>query len=216
MIILIRRGNEKDFDPSKMRPGEFAFMLDSKKVLATFAAGDVKQLATYQDMKTDILAVTDEIIKDLTSGVDAAETEALRVASDLEAKRDSGFFNGLDGNINKVLWQGDMTGGFQYTFPQSIAPFISRNFFLLVNGYFESVNDGYKLTNGGMLIGFHADGTNPYTSYAYAGQSNNDPWAYAGIQISHNTLFVTPNKFANSGKGYIYHVTEVVHVGITY
>ena len=89
MIILIRIGNEKDFDPSKMRPGEFAVMLDTKKVFATFTAGDVKQLATIEDMKSllnatnEQFAALQELLKQLESG------GAASILADLaQAKKD--------------------------------------------------------------------------------------------------------------------------------
>jgi|GEM_PF-3788472 len=46
MAIQMRRGNESDFDASKMQPGEFAVSTDQKKVRIAFASGDVKELAT--------------------------------------------------------------------------------------------------------------------------------------------------------------------------
>lgn len=72
MAIQIRRGNIQDFDSSKLLPGEWAVSLDNKKVFIAFAPGDTKQMATYEDMITDIQDATQEIIDNLTAGVDEA------------------------------------------------------------------------------------------------------------------------------------------------
>lgn len=58
MAIVMRQGEYADFVPSKMRPGEWAVVLaddpvvpDGKSVFIAFAAGNVKRMATYEDMK---------------------------------------------------------------------------------------------------------------------------------------------------------------------
>lgn len=65
MAIQVRRGLEADFDPTKMRPGEWAVTLDAdtKKqiVRMCFKAGVVKRLGTYEDFKAQIKEATAEI-----------------------------------------------------------------------------------------------------------------------------------------------------------
>ena len=49
MAIQHRRGADKDFDPQKVLPGEFAVTTDgTRKVYVAFAAGDVKELSTEE------------------------------------------------------------------------------------------------------------------------------------------------------------------------
>ena len=49
MAIQHRRGADKDFDPQKMLPGEFAVTIDgTRKVYVAFAAGDVEELSTEE------------------------------------------------------------------------------------------------------------------------------------------------------------------------
>lgn len=68
MAIVMRQGEYGDFIPSKMLAGEWAVVLaddpivpDGKSVFIAFAAGDVKRMATYEDMKDLIGEATDDI-----------------------------------------------------------------------------------------------------------------------------------------------------------
>lgn len=76
MAIQIRRGLEKDFKPEKMLPGEMAVTTDTKKIFATFAPGDCKQMATYEDMEADIREATGDIVQELTEGVNSVIVQA--------------------------------------------------------------------------------------------------------------------------------------------
>lgn len=111
MAITMRRGLYGDFDPNKMLPGEWAVVLandpvvqDGKSVFICFSAGNVKRMATYEDMVAQFGNMTADIINQLTSEVNAvvivaneAAEYAENVAEDLEARRDSGEFNGPPG-----------------------------------------------------------------------------------------------------------------------
>lgn len=60
--IQHRRGADKDFDASKMLPGEFAVTTDgSRKVLAAFGPGDVKELASAEDIEETAKTAMKEI-----------------------------------------------------------------------------------------------------------------------------------------------------------
>lgn len=83
MAIQTRRGAYDDFDPAKMLPGELATVTsgdpganDGRSVYACFAAGDVKRMATYEDMQENINAVTAGIQSQLTAAVNQAVSEA--------------------------------------------------------------------------------------------------------------------------------------------
>ena len=83
MAIQTRRGIYDDFEPAKMLPGELATVTsgdpganDGRSVYACFAAGDVKRMATYEDMQENINAVTAEIQSQLTAAVNQAVSEA--------------------------------------------------------------------------------------------------------------------------------------------
>ena len=59
MAIQNRRGNYTDFDPAKMKPGEIAVVQsndpvagDGKAVYMAFAAGDVKRMATHDELSS--------------------------------------------------------------------------------------------------------------------------------------------------------------------
>lgn len=74
MAIQTRRGAYDDFDPAKMLPGELATVTsgdpgadDGRSVYACFAAGDVKRMATYEDMQENISQATQDIQEDFTA-----------------------------------------------------------------------------------------------------------------------------------------------------
>ena len=119
MAIQVRRGNYADFDPDKMLPGEWACVLasdpvvqDGKSVFICFSAGNVKRMATYDDMVQQFGDMTDDIVNQLTSQVNAvivvaneAAENANDVAEDLIARRDAGEFDGppgKDGVVNVI------------------------------------------------------------------------------------------------------------------
>lgn len=51
VTIQMRRGLESQMDKSKFLPAEFGATTDTKKLFFAFGAGDVQQLATYQNME---------------------------------------------------------------------------------------------------------------------------------------------------------------------
>lgn len=92
MAIQSRRGSYGDFNPDKMLPGEWASVLkddpkaqDGKAVYMCFSAGDVKRMATYEDMKNNIQEATAEIIeqakKEVTEDTKAAKESAAQAES---------------------------------------------------------------------------------------------------------------------------------------
>lgn len=134
MAICVRRGSYADLDPNKLKPGEWAVVLaqdphcrDGKAVYICFSAGNTKRMATYEDMIEQFGAITDDIVRELTEGINAviviantaasnantqaeaarsgasaaesAATHAMSVADDLEARWAAGEFNGSEGPI---------------------------------------------------------------------------------------------------------------------
>ena len=65
MGIYVRKGMEADFDPEKMKPGEWAVSINSdrkkQKIWMCFAPGVVKRMGTYEDFVDQIENATDEI-----------------------------------------------------------------------------------------------------------------------------------------------------------
>ena len=68
MAIQMRRGQQVNFNPSLLEPGEFAVSLDTKRVYACFTKGVVLQLATADNL--------DELIRAVEEYADDAETAA--------------------------------------------------------------------------------------------------------------------------------------------
>lgn len=93
MAIQNRRGKWSDFDPSKLKPGEWAVVLNGdpdsqngESVYMCFNAGSVKRMATYDDMVQNIKNITDNIEQEFTQSLqdalDAAETELNEMVED--------------------------------------------------------------------------------------------------------------------------------------
>ena len=86
MAIKLRRGAYADFDPSKMDEAEVAVVQsgdpssnDGKAAYLAFTPGQVKRLATHEDIQNEVAMATDDIATNLTQQIEAA------VADDLEA-----------------------------------------------------------------------------------------------------------------------------------
>lgn len=134
MAVTMRKGAYEDLDPDKMLPAEWAIVLsgdpivsDGKSAFICFAAGDVKRMATYEDMVQQFNDINDLLIVELTEGVNTATTnansateyanragnnayskaqeaelaanEAAAIADDLDARLESGEFTGPVGPV---------------------------------------------------------------------------------------------------------------------
>ena len=91
MAIQYRRGQWSDFDPAKLKPGEAALILsndpassDGKSVYFCFSAGDVKRMATYDDMKDDIENITSEIQSQYTQEIEQTLEDAQTQISQIQ------------------------------------------------------------------------------------------------------------------------------------
>jgi hypothetical protein len=80
MAIQVRRGNEADFDPNKLLPGETATTLDTKKIFHAFAPGDIHQMAIIEEMTSAVNNAvnnaTEDIQTEFTANVTAATNSA--------------------------------------------------------------------------------------------------------------------------------------------
>lgn len=81
MAIQVRRGNKTKFDARKLLPGEWAVALDTKEIYLCFAAGDVRRMATYEEMEENINAATEDIQAAFTAEVREAIRSATQAAS---------------------------------------------------------------------------------------------------------------------------------------
>ena len=93
MAITMRHGPYNKFDPQKLRTGEIAVVTegdphasDGKAVYGCFSPGDVKRMATYEDMVENVDAsckeVIDRHIDEKTGAALEACKEAAKVAQD--------------------------------------------------------------------------------------------------------------------------------------
>lgn len=96
MAIQSRRGAYGDFDPNKMLPGEWASVLkddpkaqDGKSVYMCFSAGDVKRMATYEDMKDNIKEATGDVVQEVTEEYAGEIKAATKAANDAASAAES-------------------------------------------------------------------------------------------------------------------------------
>lgn len=96
MAIQMRRGAYVNFNPAKLMPGEWAVVVsgdsgakDGKAAYICFAAGDVKRVATYEDMVDNVHDAVDQnngaIIKEITDAANKASQQASGAASRADA-----------------------------------------------------------------------------------------------------------------------------------
>lgn len=81
MAIQARRGNEADFDPNKMLPGEWAVSLDTKYVRMCFSPGVCLRMATYEGFEADMAQ-----IQQILSEVRTAEEAIRKIQSEVNAQ----------------------------------------------------------------------------------------------------------------------------------
>jgi hypothetical protein len=81
MAIQVRRGNEADFDPNKLLPGETATTLDTKKIFHAFAPGDIHQMATIEEMASAVNNAVDNATEDIQTEFTANVTAATNSAN---------------------------------------------------------------------------------------------------------------------------------------
>ena len=92
MAIQMRRGAYVNFNPAKLMPGDWAVVVsgdsnakDGKAAYICFAAGDVKRIATYEDMVDNVHDAVDQnngaIIKEITDAANKASQQATGAAS---------------------------------------------------------------------------------------------------------------------------------------
>lgn len=88
----MRRGLKKDFDPSKMLPGEWAVSIDSSTenqiVWMCFAPGVCKRIGTYEDFQSMINEISGEIIIEYQTEFNSILDEVKSVSYNVEADKE--------------------------------------------------------------------------------------------------------------------------------
>lgn len=77
--IQVRRGLEKDFDPDKMSPGEWAVSTDTKYVRICFSPGVCVRMATYEAFEADM-----EQIRGILAECQTVEEAVQRIYEDIK------------------------------------------------------------------------------------------------------------------------------------
>lgn len=79
-IMQMRRGLEADFDPDKMRPGEWAVSTDKKYVRMCFSVGVCVRMATYDAFEKDM-----EQIEEILSTCETIEEAVSKINTEVSA-----------------------------------------------------------------------------------------------------------------------------------
>ena len=77
--MQMRRGLEKDFDPDKMSPGEWAVSIDNKYVRMCFSPGVCVRMATYEAFEADM-----EQIRGILAECQTVEEAVQRIYEDIK------------------------------------------------------------------------------------------------------------------------------------
>ena len=84
MAIQMRRGQRKDFQPTKLLPGEWAVSIDAATdnqiVWMCFAPGVTKRMGTYEDFKKQIEEATAEILDEYRTQLNIILAEVQQLA----------------------------------------------------------------------------------------------------------------------------------------
>lgn len=99
MAIQVRRGNYEDFDPFKMKAGEWACVLNNARAYLCFAPGNTKRIATYEDFEADMILV-EQSVKDASSAADNARASAKSAGTDADVAQECR--NYVEGAVNAI------------------------------------------------------------------------------------------------------------------
>ncbi len=114
MGIYVRRGMEADFDPEKMKPGEWAVSIDSdrkrQKIWMCFAPGVVKRMGTYEDfvdqieqatdeIKENYLKIFNEILEEITEDKNTIE-EDFNFITEFKDALENNYMNSIKNSVN--------------------------------------------------------------------------------------------------------------------
>lgn len=93
--MQMRRGNEADFDPDKMHPGEWAVSTDEKYVRMCFSPGVCVRMATYEAFEEDmeqIISILEEA-KTVQEAIEKIYEEFQKAELDIEAAENSAILS---------------------------------------------------------------------------------------------------------------------------
>lgn len=93
MAIQMRRGLRKDFQPTKMLPGEWAVSIDAATdnqiVWMCFAPGITKRMGTYEDFKQQIEEATADILNEYRTQLNIILAEVQQIAQQVRNDKDA-------------------------------------------------------------------------------------------------------------------------------
>lgn len=190
VTIQMRRGLESQMDKSKFLPAEFGATTDTKKLFFAFGAGDVQQLATYQNleglMAQALAGLEEEYLGSITqatqnainatSRANSATTAANQAAEEANEIIDA-FKEAVDGT---VISDNSVSSSTAYSSQKIESDFLKKNDAELEYAKETEVEANYLKKNG--------NGSNVTVTFQQAAQR-------AGIQ-SGDSLAVAFGKLA--------------------
>lgn len=191
MAIQVRRGTAAKFDASRLLPGEWAVELDTKRTYMCYAPGDVRRMATYEEMEENVAQIADSII---------SKSSGLKI-----------LFNGLIGGEASV----------SFAVPESCFFSYGRELILMVNGYCpQEVRGMYDMCIAGMCFGTASDFgavngpayQGEFTRYAYRPETCDNSISNPNMQIEVLVKKVTDSRYAVctvTNRSYCFYITSI-------
>lgn len=101
VTIQMRRGLESQMDKSKFLPAEFGATTDTKKLFFAFGAGDVQQLATYQNLEGLMAQALAGLEEEYLGSITQATQNAINATS--QASSAATAANQAAGEANEII-----------------------------------------------------------------------------------------------------------------
>ena len=184
MAIRMRRGNYRDFDPTRMLSGEFAVCLDNGYVYMTLSPGNVIRLGTYEAIE-EALAQAEEY---------ASNSEAWAVGkrdgedvpnTDPTYHNNSKYYAELSGsNVDTAeAWAVGERGGVPVTSGDPTYHNNSKYYAEEAEGYYEYVHEAVETHLPEFTVDWDT-GELMYTGGYFTFWAEDDGYLYWGVEAS--------------------------------
>lgn len=223
MAIKMRRGADADFRPEKMQPGELAVTVDgTRKVYAAFAAGDVKELSSKEDVD-----------KTIASGLQSLETSTNNKLQSLEKKASSAVDKISSENqrvqeeLSRYEYYTKTESDLKYTVaPRKEASSANGELkltdaddglsYLALQGNSEQYTNtaSTNLFDMGYQKSLGLDGTNSYLSVnGEISTAGGKGWNYSYyIKVKQNTLYSVRGVIASTSAAFVFYNKDKIYI----
>jgi lysophospholipase L1-like esterase len=241
MAVTIRKGNQIDFDPNKLVPGELGLVLDAGELYFCYSAGNTKKLTTAEDVQAlldstpDAYAALLQCIGDLNNNPSELTNILNNISALQSGKLDKSEFNDAIGdrsqlptpNSDLVSSVIEVSSQLDSTLNNINSKFITR----LMDGQVTKIKlIGDSITDGNGTRSYASPSTsNPVIfndgagNIFYEPNQTNNGWAqkfktfiaddYSSVQFTNAGIGGKSAKWANTNKAYwVSEIEDVVFV----